>query len=192
MAAGASTRLGEPKQALAYQGETLLQRAMQAALTSACQPVVVVLGANSPKLLPQLEGLPVKVALNPAWEEGMASSIRCGLSKLLELMPEASGVVFMVCDQPYVEASLLNSLIQVKQERSKKIVASAYQETVGTPALFDKTYFPELLALQGQEGAKKVLFRHKEDVASVGFPAGAVDIDTKEDYTSLLRSVPGS
>ncbi|MCX2740958.1 nucleotidyltransferase family protein [Pontibacter anaerobius] len=188
LAAGASTRLGEPKQLLRYQGKSLLQRATQVALETGFSPVVVVLGANAAILLPEVSNSAVTIVRNPEWQEGMASSIRAGLSELLRLKPELDDVTFMVCDQPYVDAAVLKQLVQAKQDGRSGIVASAYQGTWGTPVLFDKVYFPELLALQGQEGAKKIIMKHKSAVTSISFPAGATDIDTAEDYAALLQT----
>jgi molybdenum cofactor cytidylyltransferase len=192
LAAGASTRLGEPKQELPYQGKTLLQRAAQAALDSACTPVVVVLGADTAAGLPEIASKPLVKVYNPEWEEGMASSIRHGLTALLSAEPVISGAILMVCDQPYVDAPLLNSLCRTEQETGKGIVACTYKYTLGTPVLFGKAYFQELLELTGQEGAKKLLYRHKEEVAAIPFPLGAVDIDTPEDYSALINSKPGN
>jgi len=188
LAAGASTRLGEPKQQLLFQGKTLLQRAVQAAVEAGCAPVVVVLGARAEMLEPELKEMPVTVVQNPDWEEGMASSIRRGLQGLLLIKPELTDCILMVCDQPFVDAEVLRKLVQTKQDGISGIVASAYNETVGTPVLFDKFYFPELLALQGQEGAKKLVLKHRQVVTSLAFPAGAVDIDTAADYAALLQA----
>ncbi|GAB3536469.1 hypothetical protein GCM10027443_26870 [Pontibacter brevis] len=188
LAAGASKRLGKPKQELLYQGATLLQHATQAALDSACKPVVVVLGANTDKLSTGLPDETVVTVHNPEWQEGMASSLRYGLSALVELAPEVSDVIFMVCDQPFVDATLLNRLIQVKKESGKGIVACAYGDTLGTPALFDKAYFKELMALEGKGGAKEFLFKYNHDTSAVPFPQGAIDIDTPADYDALLVS----
>lgn len=188
LAAGASARMGEPKQELLYKGETLLQHAINAALATDCQPVVVVLGGNTALHLPEQAIKPVTTAHNPDWQEGLSSSVRTGLSALLASEPKVEGVIFMVCDQPYVEASLLNSLIHTKTASGKGIVACQYKDTLGTPVLFSKAYFDELLYLRGKEGAKKLLFRHNEDVADIPFALGAIDIDTPEDYALLKRS----
>ena len=188
LAAGASARMGEPKQQLLYKGETLLQHAVNAALATGCQPVVVVLGANTGLYIPEQTDNAVSTVFNPDWQEGLSSSIRTGLSALLASAPQAEGVIFMVCDQPYVEASLLNSLVHTKTASGKGIVACQYRDTLGTPVLFSKAYFDELLYLRGKEGAKKLLFRHSEDVADIPFTLGAVDIDTPEDYASLKRT----
>lgn len=190
LAAGASSRLGEPKQELLFQGKTLLEGATAAALASVCRPIVVVLGANAGKISFQAEAGAVVTVHNSEWEEGMASSIRCGLTKLVSVSPEVSGCVFLVCDQPYVDATLLNNLIQTKNDSGKGIVASSYKETIGTPVLFDKVFFPELMALAGQEGAKKLVFKHSREVISVPFSLGAIDIDTQADYELLQRAEP--
>ena len=181
-------RLGEPKQQLPFQGKTLLQRAVQEGLASGCAPVVVVLGAGAEVLEPELDGAPVHIVQNPEWRDGMASSIRCGLQELLRVKPELTDCIFMVCDQPYVDAALLQKLVQAKQDGRSGIVASAYQDTVGTPVLFDQVYFPELLSLQGQEGAKKIILRHRDAMTLIAFPQGAVDIDTASDYAALLQA----
>lgn len=186
LAAGSSSRLGQPKQNLVYKGSTLLAHALEAALDSVCRPVVVVLGANAGDIVPVIGDLPVAVVQNEAWQEGMASSIVCGLSELLLMEPAVSDVVIMVCDQPYVNAEVLNKLVQLKSESGKEIVACAYKDTLGTPVLFDQRFFDELLALRGQEGAKKLLFRHRELVAAHAFPSGAIDIDTSADYSNLI------
>lgn len=188
LAAGASARLGEPKQELLYKGETLLQHAINAAIATNCKPVVVVLGAETALHLPEQANESITTVDNPDWEEGMSSSIRRGLSALLASAPQVEGVILMVCDQPFVEASLLNSLIHTKNATGKGIVACQYKDTLGTPVLFSKAYFDELLYLRGKEGAKKLLFRHSEDVADIPFALGAVDIDTPEDYALLKRT----
>ncbi|WP_347160059.1 nucleotidyltransferase family protein [Pontibacter chitinilyticus] len=185
LAAGASTRLGEPKQLLMYEGESLLQRAIRTARASACQPVVVVLGANAEALLPDVSDL--HVVQNPEWEEGMASSIRSGVAALLALSPAVSGVVLMVCDQPFADSDLLEKLVAEKNLTGKGIIASAYSNTLGTPVLFTRPYFQTLLALRGKEGAKKLILTHAHDVATVPFPQGIIDVDTSEDYELLQQ-----
>ncbi len=154
LAAGASTRLGRPKQLLPWQGKTLLQHAVQTAMTIATQPVVVT-GCNADQLVAALNHTQVHVVFNPDWEQGIASSIRCGLQALLDRTPSPDQVIFMVCDQPFVSAGLLLNLINERQKSQRSIVASSYAGTLGIPALFDKSMFPQLLDLQGDAGAKE-------------------------------------
>ncbi len=183
LAAGSSSRLGSPKQSLNYQGQTLLQRAVQTALDSDAEIVAVILGANAEILQNTIIDQPVYVFLNPDWGEGMASSIRCGISELQRAAPHLTSAILMLCDQPYADTSLINQLIQ--NASPNKIVASAYNGTVGAPALFDSSFFPQLLSLTGHEGAKRILLDHPDDVISIPFPLGAIDIDTIDDYDRL-------
>jgi molybdenum cofactor cytidylyltransferase len=188
LAAGASTRLGRPKQLLPWQGKTLLQHAVQCALTITTQPVVVT-GSNADQLVAGLNQNQVQIVFNPEWQQGIASSIHCGLQALLNRTPTPDQVIFMVCDQPFVTAELLLELINERQNTHKTIVASAYGGTLGIPALFAAEMFPQLLDLDGDTGAKKVIMGHMEDVASVPFPQGDFDIDTVKEYEELVNKL---
>jgi len=183
LAAGSSSRLGRPKQNLIYKGKTLLQRAIETASASICEPAIVVLGANIEAIGPTIEGLPIDIVKNPDWQEGIASSIRLGIHELRKIEPKADSIILMLCDQPFADASLLNQLVQKKL--TKGMVACAYNNTVGPPVLFDAAYFDELLLLKGQEGAKKILLRYPDYVVSVPFAQGSIDIDTIEDFEKI-------
>jgi molybdenum cofactor cytidylyltransferase len=185
LAAGSSSRLGSPKQNLVFQGQTLLQKAIQNALDSGCTCVILVLGGNAEIIQPTITDQAIPIVYNPDWKEGMASSIRYGLTELQEIAPTVTSAILMLCDQPFADAAILNQLIQKKSVTDKKIIASAYNGTVGPPALFDKSHFPELLQLTGNEGAKKLLLKYADDVATIPFLLGAIDIDTVGDYEKL-------
>ena len=180
MAAGSSSRLGRPKQLINYQGKTLIQKAIEAAQDSAADDLVVVLGSRSDMIQTGIESKEVPVLFHANWEEGMSSSMQCGLRYLLETS-RVEQVILMLCDQPYVSQGLLDQLMDGKKSSRKGIVACSYGGTVGVPALFDQAYFPELLALNGTEGAKKVILNHQADTFIVDFPLGAIDLDTEED-----------
>jgi molybdenum cofactor cytidylyltransferase len=190
LAAGASTRLGRPKQLLPWQGITLLQHAVQTALTVTTQPVVVT-GANEEYLATEINTGQVELVHNPHWQQGIASSIRCGLQALLNRTPSPDQVIFMVCDQPFVTAGLLLNLINEQQKSRQPIVASAYADTLGIPALFDKSMFPQLLDLEGDTGARKLIRQYGAAVASVSFPEGKIDIDTQGEYQELMDKLTG-
>ncbi|MCS3795615.1 NTP transferase domain-containing protein [Niastella sp. OAS944] len=185
LAAGASTRLGRPKQLLPWQGKTLLQHAVETALTITTQPVVVT-GCNADQLAAGIDHTQVHVVFNPEWEQGIASSIRCGLQALLNRTPSPDQVIFMVCDQPYVSPGLLLDLINERQKSHKSIIASSYAGTLGIPALFSATHFAQLLDLQGDTGARKIIQGAPEEVASVPFKGGELDIDTEMEYNRLI------
>ncbi|MGZ5221080.1 MAG: nucleotidyltransferase family protein [Chitinophagaceae bacterium] len=185
LAAGSSSRMGRPKQLLPYMGKSLLSHSVDIANDADANPVIVVLGANAALLEKEIDEKKVHIVVNKEWQEGMASSIRCGLNTLLHIAPSSGAAILMVCDQPFVSASLLNELISQQKNTGKLIVASQYQNTVGPPTLFDKTIFPELMALQGDAGARKIVERHSNDTTTVLFTAGNIDIDTEADYEAL-------
>ena len=187
LAAGASTRLGQPKQLLPWQEKSLLQLMTETALQSVNGLVVVVLGANAGDLQPVVDAKKVNIVYNAGWQEGIASSIRSGLTALLQVAPLTENVIFMVCDQPYVTPSLIKELINVKKQTGKKIVASKYADTTGIPVIFDKSIFPSLLKLEGNTGAKKIIQQFNGEVETIDFPLGHIDIDTKEDYDNFTK-----
>lgn len=187
LAAGASRRLGFPKQTLLYKGRTLLEIAIEAGLKSKCQPVTVVLGANADKIEPGLQDYPINIIRNPDWETGMGSSIALAI-KEIQNNADITQTVIMLCDQPFVTSRLIDSLLYKQQEANKKIIACIYKDTIGVPVLFSRSLFGELILLQGQEGAKKILNAHADDIATIPFEKGGVDIDTVADYEELLRN----
>ncbi len=180
LAAGSSSRLGRPKQLINYQEKTLIQNSIESAQHSAADALVVVLGCNSELIQKGIESKEVTVLVHAHWEEGMSSSMQCGLRYLLETS-QVEQVILMLCDQPYVTQDLLDQLMNGKKASRKGILACSYSGTVGVPALFGQDYFPELLALKGTEGAKKVILNHQDDTFLVDFPLGSVDLDTEED-----------
>jgi molybdenum cofactor cytidylyltransferase len=190
LAAGASTRLGSPKQLLQWQGRSLLQHTVQVAAEAVPKPVVV-LGVNAHQLQAELDADIAQIVHNSSWQEGIASSIHAGLSAVLNESPPAEQVIFMVCDQPYVSADLLKELIREQQETGKPIVASAYAGTLGIPALFTSAMFSQLLDLKGDMGAKRIIQQHPAKTATVHFPLGNIDIDTTEEYRDLVRKSEG-
>jgi molybdenum cofactor cytidylyltransferase len=188
LAAGSSSRFGYAKQLVMHKGESFIQHALAEA-TKVVRKVVVVLGANAELIRKEMENIPAQLVYNRYWEEGMSSSIRCGLSFLLSENPFLEAAVLMVCDQPFVTSSLLNELVTKYEETKKPIIACAYKNTIGTPVLFDKTFFPALLGLTGQSGAKKIIAENIDLTITIAFPLGHIDIDTKEDYESLQKKI---
>lgn len=185
LAAGNSSRLGQPKQQLKFEGSSLLERAVQAGLDSPCQSTLVVLGAYSDQILLHSDLKSTKVLLHQDWKHGMGSSIKTGLKKLLkEENPDQ--IIIMLCDQPFVDGKLLTHLINKQQEMGRGIIACTYGDTVGVPVLFDRRYFPLLLEMEDSEGAKKIIEKLPEALALVPFEQGNIDIDTADDYRQLV------
>ena len=186
LAAGSSSRMGQPKQLLTYEGESLVRRSAGLGLLSGCFPVTVVLGANNLLIGTELEDLPVFVTQNPDWEAGMASSIRVGLTHTLHVLPTVEAVLIALCDQPLVTPAFLHGLTEAFAASGKPIIATRYGNTTGVPALFSRELFHELEQLNGQEGARKLIATHADQVHAVAFPEAALDVDTPEDYLKLI------
>ncbi|MBO0939115.1 nucleotidyltransferase family protein [Fibrella sp. HMF5335] len=179
LAAGASSRLGEPKQLLLENGQPLVRRMAQMAIDLNAGPVVVVVGANADAVTEALHDLRVRHLLNPDWETGMASSIRVGVELLEKTRPEA--ILVLLTDQPYVTRALLERLVEQATSTHKAIIASQYGDVHGVPILFRPAYFEALKSLTGDTGARKLVQNHPDDVATVPFEEGAIDLDTPED-----------
>lgn len=186
LAAGNSSRLGRPKQLLEYKESTLLKNTISEALKVPDSFLLVVTGANHNEVEKQLNTAKINICFNAEWKNGMSSSIVKGLNELLLLNPDCEECIFAVCDQPFVTNLVFENLISEYHKTGKGIIASAYSETLGTPVLFHKKYFKELLELNGQEGAKKLIKKYQNDVVSIPFEKGNIDIDTEEDYNKLI------
>lgn len=184
LAAGSSSRLGKPKQLIEIQGINLLDRAINAAQNSQSDGMVVVLGWNPELIKTGFDSVRIPFVVNSNWEVGMSSSMQSGLRFLIQ-KENPDQVILMLCDQPFVDDQLLNQLISEKERSGRGIVACAYSNTLGVPAIFDKKYFEDLLTLKGTDGAKKVIFKNKADVLELDFPLGAVDLDTEADLDRL-------
>lgn len=184
LAAGSSSRLGRPKQLIDFQGKKLIQKAVEEARKSKAGSMVVVLGWNPELIKTGFDAEQIPFVVNPNWEEGMAASMQVGLRFLLE-KEQPEQVILMLVDQPFVDSKLLDRLIEEKTNSGKGIVACSYSETLGVPAIFDQSYFQELLHLKGSEGAKKVILKNSVDVFGIDFPLGAVDLDREEDLYRL-------
>lgn len=177
-----------PKQLLRFGGVTLLRHAAQTAVAARCGPVVVVLGAaaTAKQFRFELVDLEVTVVENHKWKDGMSGSIRAGIEALeAGNSPSPEAVLLMTCDQPYVTAAVLNQLVAAFHKEHPPAVACAYAGTIGVPALFDRSLFAELNALEHDQGAKRILERHLSRIGRVPFEQGAVDIDTPEDVPKL-------
>jgi CTP:molybdopterin cytidylyltransferase MocA len=182
LAAGASTRLGRPKQLVRLQGTPLIARAVREALQICGAGIFVVTGAHHGDVSAALQDLPVTVVRNAAWQEGIGISIREAVA-LME--PSVDAVLVMLADQPAVTERGLRTLVAAWAADLGHIAASRYDDTVGVPAIFPREYWRLLLALHGDRGAKSVIDA-SEPVNLVAMPEAAVDIDTPEDLAALL------
>ncbi len=186
LSAGSSSRMGEPKQLLAYQGKTLLQHALDTAISATSGPVIVVLGAFYEKILPTLAA-DTLVVKNENWEQGMASSLHIGLRYVLTHYSNAKACLCMLCDQPLITPVHLELLLNTWENGEKGIVATKYSDIQGVPVVFGREYFDKLLQTEGSAGARKLIQKYLYDVEAVLFESAAFDVDTPEAYRKLLN-----
>jgi len=185
LAAGGSSRFGQPKQLIRFREKSLVRRIIDAACGAGCSPVVVVIGSEDEKLQRELDGTGVVTVQNQQWQRGIGSSIRCGIQGLVNSSPDIEASLLLICDQPAVDTRVIQRLIALRETTGKTIVASSYANTLGVPALFDRSIFEELLSLGDTAGAKSTILRNRERVASLSFPQAEIDIDTWEDLEKL-------
>ena len=185
LAAGSSSRLGHPKQLVKINGKTLLQKITETAIASDYSPVAVVLGAYLKKIKPFIENMPVHILENKNWENGMGSSIACGMNFLINKFPKLNAVVILVCDQYLLSEKNILDLVEKYKKTETDIIASKYGNTIGVPALFSKNKFEELLKLNEKVGAKKIINKYLGSTAIVDFSDGVFDLDTEEDLLKL-------
>lgn len=186
VAAGASSRLGQPKQLVLLDGEPLLLRAIQGARGAGAVPVIVVLGAHRERIENAVAFGDATVIENAEWEEGLASSIRAGVKAAESRATGAAGVLLMTCDQPRVTAKHLREMIETFEAHAGTVmIASVYAGVRGTPAILPRAMFADLLGLRGDTGARGLLARTSLTVAEIQLEGGEVDIDRPEDLAEL-------
>lgn len=179
LAAGASRRLGRPKQLLMIGGTTLVELVIDRVCASRCDRIGVVVGAYAAEVVVRVPRRGVEIVENVAWEEGMASSIRAATAWARS--HDASGLLLCVVDQPRLSTRHLDALID-EFRRCSGTVASRYDGTLGVPAIFGSSSFAELAALTGDRGARRLLAR--PGTRALDWADGAVDIDLPTDHAA--------
>jgi len=190
LAAGASTRMGTPKQLLSWRGMPLLQHVTTTALQADTGPVIVVLGAHAQSVRAAMQKLPIVTLFNPGWASGPGSSIACGISFIRHQLPHAMAAIILLGDQPLVTAQHLQQLRATYLREKVPIVASLYNQTAGPPALFHNKLFDVLQNINPREGARQVI-RHTKPVITLPFPEGQYDLDTPDDWLRLKKFAGG-
>jgi molybdenum cofactor cytidylyltransferase len=189
LAAGASTRLGQPKQLLALNGETLLRRTVRLAQQAGCNPVFVVLGFEAARMQQELSCLEAIPVINADWPSGMGSSLRSGIEAVMKKSPEPQKTLILLCDQPTLSTELLSNLLRTSTEANSLLTASSYAGRLGVPAIFDKELYSDLLTVGGDQGARSVIQRYIDLTSAVEFPGGIIDIDTPADLPNLTSDM---
>ena len=184
LAAGASSRLGQPKQLVRLGGRPALHRVVSAATGLAGHQVTVIVGAHASELSRLLAHSPASVIVNRHWEEGMASSIRCGMAAI---PAGTEAVLILLGDQVAVTTDDLKRLAGAWREQDGTIAAASYDQHCGVPAIFPRICFGELSELRGDQGARRVIDRNDFRLVRVPMPNASVDLDTPEDLAVLTQ-----
>jgi molybdenum cofactor cytidylyltransferase len=183
LAAGAASRMGQPKLLLPWKGEALIRHAARTALQAGLDPVVVVTGAASVDMQTALSGLELKLVFNPDWQAGQSTSVRIGIQSL---PAQARAVIFLLGDQPFVSVELLKGLVRAYLETQPLILAPFVAEKRANPVLFDRAVFGEMQALQGDAGARTIFSQHPPTPFPWPDERLLFDVDTPEDYQRLV------
>lgn len=184
LAAGGATRMGKPKLLLPWKGETLIHRAARVALQAGLSPLIIVCGAGAEGIQAALKDLPVELAENPHWQEGQSTSVRAGV----EALPaDCQAVVFLLGDQPFVGANLIQTLVTTYLKDRPNILAPHVNGKRVNPVIFDRSVFPHLLNLKGDAGARSIFGVFPPAAMPWLDERVLLDIDTPEDYEQLSK-----
>ncbi len=188
LAAGESKRMeGKIKQLLPWKDVTLLENAVKQA-NNVADDVYVVLGSNMDTIKKSLSP-PINVIHNPNWKSGMGSSISVGVRYVLDKHKNLDGLLIMLADQPLIDSGYLKELQEAFREDSPFIVATAYENRLGVPAVFHHSILPELSDLNNNYGAKHIIQKYQRFTKTV-FPKGKeVDVDTPKEYKQLIDNM---
>ncbi len=193
LAAGGSKRFGRPKQLLTYRGQPFVRLIAQTALQAGLSPVVVVTGARANEVEAAITGLDVTIVHNPDWREGQASSLRVGLAGITPSSRKGTpgAAIFLMADQPQVDASLLRALVEQHARTLSPVIAPLVHGQRATPVLFDRLTFPTLLTLRGARGGRSIFSSYPPAYIPWHDESLLIDVDTPEDYRRLLRLAGG-
>lgn len=187
LAAGMSKRMGAPKQLLQISGKTLLQNVLDNLRHSNVSEIVVVLGASAQEIRNQLDVANLRVIINDAFEAGMGTSLRAGLSAV---NPIAEAALIVLADQPFVAAATFDRLIEQYRKHKPQIALPLYKGFRGNPVLLDRSVFPEVMSLNGDIGCRAIFGAHNDNILKVPVEDIGVllDIDTTTDLEKLRQA----
>jgi molybdenum cofactor cytidylyltransferase len=194
LAAGESTRYGQPKQLLDWKGEPFVRAVAKTALRAGLSPVLVITGANAERVESAVKELNVLAVRNKDWKSGQASSIKAGVRSLIStsaastaaFRSKVGAAVFLLTDQPQVTDSVLRALVEKHAEGLYPIVAPMVIDRRANPVLFDRVTFSDLLTLEGDVGGRGVFHSHRVEYLPWHDDRLLLDVDTPEMYQRLL------
>ncbi len=184
LAAGGSVRLGQPKQLVQLGGRPALHIVLTTASLIVGHAVTVVVGAHARELTHLLSHTTASVVVNRHWEEGLASSLRCGVNSL---PGTCDAVLILLGDQVMVTSDDLKRLVSAWYTSRESVAAATYERHVGVPAIFPRSCFADLAALRGDQGARGIIERNRDRLVRVPMPNAAIDLDTPEQLAALTE-----
>lgn len=184
LAAGASRRMGTPKQLLRIGGETLLERTLNNVRASDVGEIVLVLGHAAESVEKAITAEQIRVVHNPDYQQGMGTSLRIGLAAV---SADASAALIVLADQPFVRPETLNELIACHHESKPQIIIPMYQGFRGNPVLLDRSVFEEVKRLNGDVGCRAIFGDHTEGICKLPVDDAGIllDIDSRSDFETL-------
>lgn len=183
LAAGAASRMGQPKLLLPWKGQPLIRHALQTGLAAGLDPLIVVTGAHANLMQAALDGLPARVVHNPHWQQGQSTSVRAGMQAL---PPDTQAVLFLLGDQPFVTPELIRQLVSTYARTGPAILAPYVGQQRTNPVLFDQSVFMLLCQLQGDAGARTIFTQVPPEAMPWPDERLLFDVDTPADYEQLL------
>lgn len=190
LAAGTSSRMGQPKQLLPFQDHTILGTVLQNCLKSEVQNIFCVLGASALKIQERHIFPKVQFIVNAAYENGMSTSIVCGVQAIINNCPEVSHLLILLGDQPFISSRLIKNYFQAHRTSHSQTIGTAYgTNRVGVPAVFPKQHFDSLLKLQGDQGARELLESIEDTCILTQTKPSLRDIDTIEEYRQSQQTL---
>ena len=187
LAAGLSTRMGEPKQLLPFGDSTIIETVIDNLLGSKLNEVIVVVGHEAEKVQAHIQHKPVKIVFNPDYQEGMLTSAQCGVGAI---SASANAFAMTLVDLPLITPDLVNLVIDTYVQAEGGIAVPSYNYRRGHPVIFNRCYAADLLALDGNSGGVRSLFqKYADDIHYVTVDTDRVlmDIDYRTDYEEALR-----
>lgn len=182
LAAGRASRFGSVKQLAEIGSESLVRRSIRLAESVVAMRSLLCAGYEWRMVFESASPLKGFLVLNPDYAKGMAGSI----ASCVRVLPDtAQGLLLLLADQPLVGRDDLGRLVRRWNEDRSRIVCSRYSETIGPPAIFPARFFPELIALEGDRGARAIIERHRDSADALAFDAAGIDVDKPEDLSRI-------
>jgi molybdenum cofactor cytidylyltransferase len=187
LAAGASTRYGQPKQLLPVGPRTMLQHVVDVVMASPVDQTIVVLGHRAGQIGATLKDTPADIVTNEEWEAGLSTSVQAGLRAV---RPDVQAALFVLADQPAITPEIIAALLGRYRETGAPIVVPTYRGKRGNPALFDRSLFAKLFKVRDDQGGRQIIDMYRDRIqrVEVGLEAVLVDVDTEEDYNRFKEN----